>query len=197
MHDLCLYTFNDIIDMEGVIYFLISTSAGRLTVLNMVATVTSWIGVLLLGRTVGAIIWGEQKMDKSYLLLTIPELASKILAAKLLASLPLLIIISSVASLFIFTMFSWKILMLIGYAAIMVMFFFDVFDKTVAAGKRYGGVLIVLIRIVFLASVGILSIRAIEYPALTAHLILLLILVNTALFPVSAYLLENKLDAWE
>ncbi len=219
-YDFCHHTTDNIIEMKGMLYYLINTIAGRLSILRTVALVASWVCVFLLVQTVVSIMWdnwGNKEMRWRYLLFTIPVSNSKILAAKLLASLPLLLIIAVISGLF--TLLTWWGFVLLFCTIIMLIFFSGVLRETVLAGKWYKEW---LIAIGWIAAVGIIvasaALRMLKNfirhtepiysvysaypvspvpPAYYILSILFWIGVHAVLFFVSVYLLENKLDIWE
>lgn len=219
VHMLDLYS-PAIIEAEGILYFFTNTTAGRFVLLKIVAGMASYACVFLLVRTALSIVWDGNEMKGGYLMFTTPEPTSKILAAKLLASLPLLLIAAVLVPWFAFPqvpVFAWWVFMLIYYTVVMLVFFSTVLEKTVIIGDLdeaeriktafIGDIALLFVRawtipglkFVFIGGTVLLLIQVwiIISPGLIEHLIPLLIAVNTALFLASAYLLENKLDVWE
>ena len=201
---------NALIEEKGVAYYFINTTTGRFVVLGMIATITSLVGVSLLVRLVLLIFWEEQEMKGGYLLFTIPESVSKILLVKLLAALPLLIITAVLASLFVLPMFPWWVFFLSLYPFIMFIVFIGVFKKTVLIGKWYKERLDVIMILVIGGAIYFAvpslvyafwpeqldSFLSVLQPTNWTMFLLIAMstIASTALFFVSVYLLENKLD---
>ncbi len=189
------YAYDTVTDIESIRCF-INTPGGLIFSLSML--LAQFVYMVLLGITVWSIIWDEQKMKGGYLLLTTPEPVAKILAAKLLAIFPLLLIMAVINPTQVLGAFGWWGQVLIFYVGIMLGIFISVLGKTMLVGSWYkerlsviGFSASVVMGFAVFASFEGFDIETLGVPH---FLIFLLIGTSIALFVTSAYLLENKVD---